>query len=201
MTIQYYEPHTAHLCQYVIASADMYFCEMEQRDVFLGNDKYGNLTLWGEIAGRGPSTKIDLCEIFLEYGLYCCSWCSMAETLYHMRDFGEQIGRSLAKYLTENPSLLAPENPAVRALEHTIEMMGARFSAEHSGTETRLIVTDCPLAKTAERSGLRNIELARHGINSMCKSLIHAMDPNLNLSTSSPDQPEFIFTISMPIPA
>ena len=125
----------------------------------------------------------------------------MAEALYHMQDFGRQIGRSLAKYLTENPSLLAPENPAIRALEHAIEMMGARFSSEHSKTVMRLIVRDCPLAKTAERSGLRNIELARYGINSMCQSLIHAMDPNLNLSTSSPDQPEFVFTISMPIPA
>jgi hypothetical protein len=201
MKIQYFEPHTVRLCQYVIASADMYFCEAEQRDVFLGNDKYGHLTLWGEISGRGPSTNIDLCEIFLEYSLYCCSRRGAAEALDYMRGFGEQIGRSLAKYLIENPSLLAPENPAVLALEHAIEMMGARFYVEHLENETRFIVTDCPLAKAAERSGLRNVELARQGINSMCQSLIYAMDPNLNLNASSSDQSEFVFTISMPIPA
>ncbi len=201
MTTQFFEPHSARLFRYAIASADMYYAELEQRDVFLGNDKYGNLAIWGEIADRGPSTKIELCEIFLEYGLYCCSWCNMGEALYHMQDFGERIGRSLANYLVDNPSLLVPENSAIYALEHIFESMGACFSAEYSQTETRLMITDCPLEKTAERSGLRNIELAHHGINAMCQSLVHSMNSNLNLTVSSSDQPEFSFTIMMPVPA
>ncbi len=201
MTIRNFEPHTVRLCQYVIASADMYYTELEQRDVFLKHDGRGNIHIWGEIVGRGPSTKVDLCEIFLEYGLYCCSWCSMAEALYHMQDFGEQLGCSLAKYLTENSHLLTSPDPTVRALEHIFETMGACFSTEHSGSGTQLVVTDCPLEKTAERSGLRTIELAHHGINAMCRSLIRAMNPNLDLAISAPDSPEFIFTIVMPVPA
>lgn len=201
MTIQCFEPHTARLFRYMIASADMYYSELEQRDVFLGNDEYGNIRIWGEIADGGPSTKIDLCEIFLEYGLYCCSWCNAAEAFYHMQDFGERLGYSLAKYIIENPALLAPENSAVHALEYIFDTMGACFSTEHSEAGTRLIITDCPLEKTAERSGLRNIELAHYGINAMCQSLIHVMNSDAKLIVSSSDQPEFIFTLMTPVPA
>ena len=201
MTTKYNEPSAVHLFRYTLASADMYYSEVEERDVFIGNDEQGNFGIWGETVDGDPSTKINLCEIFLEYGLYCCSWCGMAERLYHMQSFGEQLGHAVAQYLRENPSLLVGENPAICALEHVFETIGACFSATYSETEVRFMVTDCPLENASKRSGLPNVELAHHGINSMCRCLILDINPEVTVNASSEIRPEFILTIKDPVTA
>ena len=201
MTTKYFEPSAVHLFRYVLASADMYYSEVEERDVFIGNDELGNFGIWGVTADGCPSTKINLCEIFLEYGMYCCSWCSAAERLYHMQNFGEKLGHAVAQYLRENPPLLAGENQAVRALEDVFETIGACFSAKYSGAEVRFMVTDCRLENTSKRSGLPNVELAHHGINAMCRSLILDINPDVTVNVSSDIRPEFILTITDPVAA
>ena len=196
MTTKYFEPSAVHLFRYVVASADMYYSEVEERDVFIGKNENSNFSIWGETADGCPSNKINLCEIFLEYGLYCCSWCSMDERLYHMQNFGERLGHTVAQYLQENHHLLIGENPAVRALEQVFGTIGACFSAEYSEAGVRFMVTDCPLENAAKRSGLPNIELAHHGINAMCRSLILDINPGVTVNTSSEIRPEFILTIT-----
>ena len=199
MTTPSVEGHVTHLFRYEIASADMYYTEMEQRDVFLSCDEQVNFRFWGEITNGGPSTTIDLFEIFLEYGMYCCSWAGAEEACYHMQDFGERLGRSLAKQLKENIPSSISENSAIAALKHIFETVNARPSLEeHIGGEVRFAIENFPLSKVAKRSGLQNIELARHGINAMCQSLLQNMIPCLTLNASSDAESEFIFTILAP---
>ncbi|MGZ6316893.1 MAG: hypothetical protein ACXWNQ_06500 [Anaerolineales bacterium] len=201
MTIKQFEPSTLRLFQYVVASADMFYSELEQRDVFLGSDENGHVRIWGEIADGGPSTKVDLCGVFLEYGLYCCSWCGAGEALYHMQDFGERLGRRLARYLQENPHLLDTEDPAISALEQLFGTLGACFSEEYLPTGIRFEVTDCPLEKVAKSSGLPYVDIARHGINAMCRTLILALEPYAVVNIASQICPKFMFTITAPLPA
>ncbi len=199
MTTPTVEAHVTHLLRYAIASADMYYAEMEQRDVFLSCDEHGSFRFWGEITNGGPFTTIDLFEIFLEYGLYCCSWSGTEEAFYHMQDFGERLGKSLAKQLKDNIPACMSENAAIAALKHIFETMDAHpCPEEHIGAQIRFTIADFPLEKAARRSGLQNIELARHGINAMCQSLLQNIDPNLSLSASSDARSEFIFTILAP---
>ncbi len=199
MITQPAERHVTHLFRYSIASADMYYAEMEQRDVFLSYDGQGNFRICGEIVGGGSSTATDLFRVFLEYGLYCCSWCNMAEALYHMQDFGECFGRSLAAHLKDivPPSML--DDSTVQVLKCIFETADVSLSIENIGGEVRIVITDFPLDKAAECSGLRNVELARHGINSMCQTLIQGINPSLHLSASSDARSEFIYTISTSI--
>src|SRR5512135_2818517 len=98
-------PNTLRLGQYSVSSGDMYFAELEQREVLLGKDSAGHIRIWAETSGGGASAKIGLCRVFLEYALYCSSWCSRAEARYHMENFGERLGRGLARYLQANPDL------------------------------------------------------------------------------------------------
>ena len=198
MTNKYFEPSAVHLFRYKVASADMYYSEVEERDVFIGKNENGKFSIWGETADGRPSSRINLCEIFLEYGLYCCSWCSMDESLYHMQNFGERLGHTIAQYLIENPLLLMGENPAVCALEQVFETIGACFSVEYSESDVRFMVTNCPLESAAKHSGLSNIELARHGINAMCRSLILDINPNVTVGASAETRAEFILMITTP---
>lgn len=201
MTTKYSGESTLRLFQYVVASADMYYAEQEQRDVFLGRDDYGHIRIWGQTANGGPSTRIGLCRVFLEYGLYCSSWCSRAEAQYHMRNFGERLGHALARYLLDKPALLASDDPTVRALEYVFDGLDASFSEDHIEAGVRFLVTYCPVEDAANRSGLPNVELAHHGINAMCRRLILDVNPHLVVKTLPDTSPKFMFTITTAVPA
>ena len=188
-----------HLCRYAIASADMYYTELGERDVFLKTDEQGNFHILGETVGGDASTAIELCQVFLEYAMYCCALCNPDEALCSMQGFAQHIGRSIGEFLKENTCLFKSDNPTDLALEHLFQTMNAHISIRYSGAIEHFIVVDCPLENAAEHSGLRDIELAHHGINSMCKSMIQAISPEVTLATSPKIQPEFAFTILKPV--
>jgi hypothetical protein len=198
MTIQSAEPHLIHLLSYVIASADMYYAEMERRDVILSCNEEGKIRIGGKMTDGEPSTAIDLFEIFLEYALYCCSWAGTEETLFNMQDFGERFGRSIAKQVENNILPSISRNSASQVLKYIFETVDAHPSVENVDAGVRVIITDYPLEKAAKRSGLWNVELAHCGINSMCQSLIHCINPGLTVCASSDRRSEFIFTILTP---
>lgn len=198
MTTQEYEQPAVHLFRYMVASADMYYAEEEQRDVLLGKDDYGHIRIWGETADGGPATKIGLCRVFLEYAMYCASWCTAAEAHYHVQNFGERLGHRLAQYLQENPALVEADDPTIRALEQIFGAVGAAFSEEHIESGVRFLVSHCPVEAAAKRSGLTQVELARHGINALCRTLILDMNPQLVVLTAPDSLPEFMFTITAP---
>jgi hypothetical protein len=196
MISQYLDATAIHVFRYALASADMYYSEVEQRDVFLGRDGQGKFGIWGETARAGPSTKVDLCEVFLEYAMYCCSWCNMAERQYLMQDFGERLGHTLARYLKQNPALLESTNPAIRGLEIVFETAGACFSSQPTEEGVCFRVTECPLEDTSKSSGLPNVELALHGINSMCRSVILDINPDAAVNVSSDMPPVFMIAFA-----
>ena len=189
---------TLNLYRYSMASADMYYSEVGTRDVFLTTDEWGSFQIWAQIVGEDAPTAINLCEIFLEYAMYCCTWCNQDEVLQRMQDFAGQIGRSIGKCLKENTCVLKWDNPIDRVLEHLFETMNAHIAIDHSGAIEHLIVMDAPLEIAAEHSGLRNIELAHHGMNVMCQNMIQAFNPDLVLEASPKIHPEFDFTILKP---
>ena len=196
-----YEPPTQLLLRYTVASGDMFYAEQEQRDVLLGRDDHGHIRIWGATANGNPAARIGLCRVFLEYALYLSSWCSPAEANFHMQDLGERLGHGLARYLQNNPALLAPSDPTVRALEQIFEAVGADFSEEYLESGVRFLVSHCPVEEAAKRSGLTHVELARHGVNALCRTLIQDMDPSLVVSTAPDNLGEFMFTFSAAVPA
>jgi hypothetical protein len=201
MTTQSGEPYVTCLLSYVIASADMYYAEMEKRGVFLSCDEHGNFHIVGRSVDGDPSTTIDLFEIFLEYALSCCSWADKEETLFNMQDFGERLSRSLVKQLENNAMLSKSRSSVSYILKYIFETVDAHPVVENIDSGLRFIISDYPLEKAAERSGLRDVELAHHGINCMCQSLVRCINPRLTLSASSDVRSEFIFTILTPTPS
>jgi hypothetical protein len=176
----------------------MYYTELGERDVVLRTDEQGNFHIRGETVGGDASTTIELCQVFLEYAMYCCAWCNPDKALCSMQGFAQHIGRSIGKFLNENSFLFKSDNLIDCALEHLFQTMNARISIEYSGANEHFIVTDCPLENAAEHSGLWDIELAHHGINMMCQSMIQAINPEVTIRTSPNIRPEFAFTILKP---
>jgi hypothetical protein len=55
------------LLRYPIASGDMKFIEVNQRDIYLRNDPASGIVLRGEIPDCGPGCYADLGQVILEY--------------------------------------------------------------------------------------------------------------------------------------
>lgn len=201
MTFPQLETSAVHLFRYSVASADMYFSEMEQRDVLIGKADDGQVRIWGQMVEGGPSTKVELCRVFLEHALYCSCCYGEAEAVYQMQTFGQRLGRQLAEYLKVNPALVTSKNAALGALECLFGTLHAGYFEDYAPAGVRFVVTDCPLEEAARRSGLPQVELARCGLNAMCQSLCTGMNPDLSVSALPATRPEFAFTLSLPVAA
>ncbi len=60
MTIESFLPSEVHAFRYLVASADMYYAEQQQRDVLVGRDQRGHVSIWGVDPAGDPSARIDL---------------------------------------------------------------------------------------------------------------------------------------------
>ena len=198
MLTQISNPPVTKIGRYTIASADMYYSEMGQRDICVCDDPEKGLRIWGEMPVGGDATSVDLCQIFLEYALFCQTARDAEQSYNEMRAFGERLGGMLAEYIKDTPMWKATADPGACALESLLEAIHAHLSIEHIGPELRFIVAGCPLLDVSEQTGLREIELAQFGFNVMCQSLIHAIDPHLLLHVPRGGDASQIFIILKP---
>jgi formate transporter len=195
MSFQVSTSPVTRIGRYTIASGDMYYSEIGQRDVYVCDDPGKGLRIWGEMPKGGPVTAIDLSQIFLEYGLFCQTSRDPDKAYDEMRSFGENLGMELAEYLKSTPILKDRTDPGACALECILEAIHARLSIEHIGPELRFIVADCSLVEVSESTGLREFELAQFGFNVMCQVLIHSIDPNLLLHLAQVSESSQAFTL------
>ncbi len=183
------------LYRYAIACSDIYYTELEQRDVFACNDPSRGFRIWGEIASIGPASSVGLCQMFLEYAMYCRSWGTPAEAMYNIKDFGEQLGIALANFLKENPPADMHQNPGACALICLLESLNVQLTVEQAGPELHFIFAECPLEEVARRTGLRDVDLALYGVNSMVQSLVHHIDEHILVQTPSEASASPVFSI------
>jgi formate/nitrite transporter len=187
-----------HVGKYVIASADMYYTEQEQRDICVYDDPEKGLQIWGETPNGGTATFVDLCQIFLEYGLFCETLHNTEQSYREMRSFGENLGAKLADHIKNTSILQNTPDPGACALESILEAIHAHLTVEHVGPEFRFVVAGCPLLDASKHTGLTEIELAQFGFNVMCQSLIQTVDPHLLLNVPPGDETSQVFTLIQP---
>jgi hypothetical protein len=189
------QPRVNRIYRYSIASSDMYYTELEQRDVFVSDDPDNGFQIWGQIAGGGPATSVCLCQMLLEYAMYCHSWSSMREAVFNMRAFGEQLGVALAKFIQDTPPVEFGQNAGACSLMYLWEAMDIQFTVEQIGPEMRFKFANCPLEEVALRNGLRDVDLALYGVNSLCQTLIHIVDPHMEILTPLEAHKDFVFAV------
>ena len=189
----------SRLYRYSIACADMYYTELEQRDVFVRDDPENGFRIWGEIAGRGPATSVSLCQMFLEYAMYSQSWCSPDEAIFNIRAFGKNLGLALARFIADYSPTDSSTSKGTCGLMCLLESMNVKFEITHVGNDLRFIFASCPLTDIAEQTGLREVDLALYGVNAMCQSLVSTLDPELILHTPQTTAPMFMYEVETAI--
>ncbi len=187
------------ICRYPIASGDMYYEEVGQRDVFVRDDFVHGFQIWGELSGAGQDTSIGLCEIFLEYALVCQTGYEENEAYARMESFGSGLGQAVAMYMQDTVFLDGFPNPGVCAMECVLETLKVNFTIHQLGPELRFIIVDCPFEKTAAQTGLPQSELAHVGLNAMCQGLLHLIQPELPVASPVDERYDHIFAIDTQI--
>lgn len=189
------------ICRYPIASTDMYYNEVGQRDVFVRDDLLHGFQIWGELTGAGEDTSITLCEIFLEYAMFCQTGYEENQAYALMESFGSGLGQALAMYMLDNIFLNGYPNPGVCALECVLETMKVNFTIHQIGPELRFILCDCPFERTAGHTGLPQSELAHIGFNAMCQGLLKVIQPELPVASPIDERYDHIFAIDTQVAA
>jgi hypothetical protein len=184
------------LCRYPIASSDMYYAEIGQRDIYAWDDPRRGFRIWGELTGGGAETSIPLCEVFLEYAMLCQSSGDETQAYYQMESFGTGLGKTIAIYILDNVLGNAISNPGACALECLLESLNLNFTLHQIGPELRFIICECPFEQTALRTGLPYSELTHVGINAMCQALLHVIQPELPIETPVDERVDHIFAIN-----
>ena len=187
------------ICRYPIASTDMYYNEVGQRDVYVRDDLLHGFQIWGELSGAGEDTAISLCEIFLEYAMFCGTGYDEDHAYALMESFGSGLGQAAAIYMLDNIFMDGFPNPGVCALECVLETLHVNFTIHQIGPELRFILCDCPFDKTAGQTGLPQSELAHVGLNAMCQGLLKVIQPELPVASPVDERYDHIFAIDTAI--
>lgn len=193
-----YQPHVTRLFTYIIASADMYYSEENQRTICICDDPKKGLLIWGEIPDARDITAANLCEILLEYAMTCNAMCDPSQAVRQMEIFGDRLGRMLAGYIRDTMPVEKTTHLAACGLECIIESLGVNFTVEQDKIELRFTLDSCPVSKTAERTGLRHVELARDGMKCLCRSLTHTINPDLIVNTPVESDVKQVFSVKFP---
>lgn len=183
------------ICRYPIASTDMYYNEVGQRDVFVQDDLMHGFRIWGELTGAGEETSISLCEIFLEYAMLCQTSYEENQAYALMESFGSGLGQAVAMYMLDHVFLVGLPYPGVCAMECVLETLNVNFNIHQIGPELRFILCDCPFEKAAGQTGLPQSELAHVGLNAMCQGLLKIIQPELPVASPADDRYDHIFAI------
>ncbi len=193
------QSHPTLICRYPIATSDMYYNETGQRDVFVRDDLLHGFQIWGELTGSGPETAISLCEIFLEYAMFCQTGFDDIQAYALMESFGSGLGQAVAVYMEDNIFMDGFPNPGICALECILETLKVDFTIHQVGPELRFIICDCPFGKTAGQTGLPQSELAHVGLNAMCQGLLKVIQPELPVASPVDARYDHIFAIDTKI--
>ncbi len=183
------------ICRYPVASSDLYYSEVGQREVFVREDSVHGFQIWGELTGAGEETAISLCEIFLEYAMLCQTGYEEVEAYGRMESFGSGLGQAVAMYMLDNIFLDGFPNPGVCALECVLETLKVNFTVHQIGPELRFILVDCPFEKTSSQTGLPQSELAHVGLNAMCQGLLYVIQPELPVASPVDERYDHVFAI------
>ncbi len=189
------QPHITQLFSYPIASGDIYYSVINERMLCVCDDPVQGLHIWGEIPGGGIDNAADLCQVFSEYAMTCAAGNEEAQAFRNMESFGNRLGEALAVYIKNSTSMDMSKNPGARSLECILEAMNAQFTIEQRDKEQRFVLESCPLCSEAKQKSLYDVDLAHYGINALCQSLIHALDPNSDVHALASQQGDHTFLV------
>lgn len=179
----------AHLLSYIIASSDMRYIQINEREVYLRHDPDLGLVIRGEVPGTGPDLNANLSYMLLEFSMSCEDCRDRIMTAESAERFGEHLGQVfIAKLYQEAPEVFTADQLA-GAFEIILNSMGVAFKKELTDKQLRYDLARSPLHEAAGKTGLvLQVAMAQRAFVAMCKSILRVMA--LDWTLAQPTEPE-----------
>jgi hypothetical protein len=179
------------LYTYTIASGDMRYIEINQRNLFLRHDPNLGLILRGELPGCGAGCYADLSQVLLEYAMTCEGCKSPEEACEYVAGFARRLGELLAGQLATQYSTLPAEARLPAGIEVVLKSMLVPFTSQHSPQRLEYSLEYCPLCQSGSLSGMgRELVMARYGFAALCKNLAAFLAPAWKVVTPTQQDAE-----------
>jgi hypothetical protein len=195
------EPRRLPLFNYVIASADMFYSEVNERTIYIDDDGEGRLRISAETPTVGSASSVDLGNILLEYALTCKAQGDLAKAYRQIDAFGKHLGEKVAIEVIRSMPAEMPIRQAACALECILGSLNVPFSLEETDEELRYNLDLCPLCEVSEKTGLSEVELGHHGLSALCRGFIKALGSELGIRLPPISHSDHIFAVRRPTEA
>jgi hypothetical protein len=173
------EIQDAPVFSFALASADMRYIEIGEREIYLRNDPEAGLVFRGEIFGCGPGCIVDLSEILLEYAMSCEGCREQSVASEEVARFGEHLAEVLVEKTYHDIAELPTPEKLSSAFKCILNSMSVTYIEESKKDHLEYSLDCCPLSECAKSTGLsRSVEMAHLSFTSLCKSLIKALAPD-----------------------
>jgi len=171
------------LLTYPIASGNMFYSVEEERSIYLKKDSETGFILYGEIDEEGKVSDVNLAVVILEYALSCDWPLTGFEAPAQFEAFVKRIGKELLLHLYgEKEPEIHNFNQVSSVLACICKSMEAEATMQKMEKELLINFERCPIKLAAEKTGLMLEESRAHQIlHSLCRYLVHAVDPSLDL--------------------
>lgn len=166
------------LLSYTIASGDMRYIEISERDVFLRGDIQLGLVIRGKVSGCGPDCDVDLSHILLEQAMTCSGCKDPIIAFETASQFGRRLGQKLALRLGQDSEQLSGCDQLCNSFEIILKSMGASYQHECNESLVKFILDDPPLTVAAKKNGFSQwTPMARNTFIAMCEGIVHTLQP------------------------
>ena len=167
---------------YPLASGDMRYIEIGEREIYLRNDPDNGLVFRGEISGCGSKCYVELNEILLEYAMSCEGCREESKAGEEVSCFGEHLGKILVAHTRNAVTDLPVEDKLAYSFKCILNSMSSKYQVGISEDRLDYSLDCCPLRECARNTGLnRSVEMAQISFVALCNHLIQSLAPDWEL--------------------
>jgi hypothetical protein len=154
MTVQNPVIQHEELFSYVVASGDMRFIEIGERDLYLRRDPKLGPVIRGEVPECGPECYANLSQVFLEYVMGCEDCREAGRTAIAADNFGRRLGRELIALRYQGSGAKSGVDALADANAIVLNSLGAPVESERSHDTLYYRLAFCPFHATAKKAAL-----------------------------------------------
>lgn len=172
----------------------------EERAVYLRNDPKVGLIIYGELSNKGKVSGVDLVQVLLEFAMSWKGFKGYSEVSRQMKLFGKRIGEAMADQVARDMPDASTLQHAAHGMESIFRSLNESIEVQQTKYETRYKIAHCPLCLVSDKTGSRKVMvLAHHALNAVSKSLVHNIDPLLQVHLPNGPLDTHLIHIQSPI--
>ena len=168
----------SRLLSYVIASGDMRYIPVNERELYLRATPEKGPVIRGEIPGCGVDCHIDLSQVLFEYAVSCEDCKDHFTSAESERRFGEHLGQVFASGISQEMQELPVDDRLLEAMDVILRSANVEFEVDQTAESIRFDLAECPVHRAASEPGYSlRLPVVHLGFAALCDSVVAGLAP------------------------